>query len=133
MVSLPMKPTTLEWIDKAEGDFNIAKMACRARKTPNYDASCFHTQQSAEKYLKARLEESGLPIPKTHNLLALLTQILPVEPAWHALRTDLNVLNAYAIAYRYPGISATKPDAQDAIKRCRIIRRVIRLSFGLPL
>jgi HEPN domain-containing protein len=65
-----MKPTTLEWIDKAEGDFVTAQMSYRARKNPNPDAACFHAQQCAEKYLKARLEEADLAVPKTHNLYA---------------------------------------------------------------
>ena len=43
-----MKPTTLEWIDKAEGDFTTALMSYRARKQPNNDAACFHAQQCAE-------------------------------------------------------------------------------------
>jgi len=128
-----MKPSTLEWIDKAEGDFVTAQMSSRARSRPNYDAACFHAQQCAEKYLKARLEEANLSIPKTHNLYALLTLVLPLEPAWHVLAADLNVLNAFAVAYRYPGITATKVDAQDAVKRCRKIRRLIRQSFGLQV
>lgn len=127
-----MKLSTQEWIDKAEGDFVTAQMSYRARKQPNYDAACYHTQQCAEKYLKARLEEAGMPIPKTHNLYALLTLVSPLEPTWQNLSTDLNVLNAFAIAYRYPGVTATKLDAQDAVKRCRKIRRTIRRSFGLP-
>ena len=32
-----------------------------------------------EKYLKARMEEAGLTVPKTHNLYALLALILPIE------------------------------------------------------
>lgn len=128
-----MKPSTIEWIDKAEGDFAVAQMAWRARKTPSYDAACFHTQQCAEKYLKARLEEASLSIPRTHNLIVLLNQILPIEPTWNTLAIDLNILGAYAVSYRYPGVTATKPDAHDAIKRCRTIRRVIRLGFGLPI
>ena len=127
-----MKLSTQEWIDKAEGDFVTAQMSYRARKQPNYDAACYHTQQCAEKYLKARLEEAGMAIPKTHNLYALLTLVSPLEPTWQNLSTDLNVLNAFAIAYRYPGVTATKLDAQDAVKRCRKIRRTIRRSFGLP-
>lgn len=127
-----MKLSTQEWIDKAEGDFVTAQMSYRARKQPNYDAACYHTQQCAEKYLKARLEEAGMPIPKTHNLYALLTLVSPLEPTWQNLSTDLHVLNAFAIAYRYPGVTATKLDAQDAVKRCRKIRRTIRRSFGLP-
>ena len=96
-----MKPTTLEWIEKAEGDLVTAQMSCRSRKNPNYDAVCFHAQQCAEKYLKARLEESGLAIPRIHNLYALLTLILPIEPAWNILAADLNVLNTFAVAYRF--------------------------------
>ncbi len=128
-----MKPSTQEWIDKAEGDFVTAQMSYRARKQPNYDAACYHAQQCAEKYLKARLEEAGLVIPRTHNLYALLTLVSPLEPTWQSLSTDLNVLNAFAVAYRYPGVTAIKLDAQDAVKRCRKIRRIIRSSFGLPI
>lgn len=128
-----MKPSTQEWIDKAEGDFVTAQMSYRARKQPNYDAACYHAQQCAEKYLKARLEEAGLVIPRTHNLYALLTLVSPLEPTWQSLSTDLNVLNAFAVAYRYPGVTATKLDAQDAVKRCRKIRRIIRSSFALPI
>jgi len=127
-----MKPSTQEWIDKAEGDFVTAQMSYRARKRPNYDAACYHTQQCAEKYLKARLEEAGLAIPKTHNLYALLSLLHTIEPTWQSLSTDLNVLNAFAVAHRYPGVTATKLDAQDAVKRCRKIRRIVRSSFGLP-
>ncbi len=56
-----MKPSTQESIDKAEGDFNAALTLYRAHNNPNYYTACYHTQQSAEKYLKARLEEAGQP------------------------------------------------------------------------
>ena len=128
-----MKPTTLEWIDKAEGDFATAQGSYRTRKRPNHDAVCFHAQQCAEKYLKARLEEAGLAIPRTHNLYALLTLVLPIEPAWTILAADLNVLSTFAVAYRYPGVSATRIDAKDALSRCRTVRRIIRGAFGLPV
>jgi len=51
-----MNPLTLEWVDKAEGDLITARREYRARKSPNYDAVCFHAQQAAEKYLKAYLQ-----------------------------------------------------------------------------
>lgn len=128
-----MKPTTLEWIDKAEGDFATTQASYRTRKRPNYDAVCFHAQQCAEKYLKARLEEAGLAIPRTHNLYALLTLILSIEPSWRVLAADLNVLSTFAVAYRYPGVSATRIDAKDALSRCRKVRRVMRGAFGLAM
>lgn len=67
-----MNPITIEWIDKAEGDYNTAQRELRARKSPNYDAVCFHAQQTAEKYLKAVLQEHEVHVPKTHQLLDLL-------------------------------------------------------------
>jgi hypothetical protein len=53
--SAAMKPLTQEWIEKAEGDFRTARRELQAKRLPNYDAVCFHAQQCAEKYLKARL------------------------------------------------------------------------------
>ena len=128
-----MKPITLEWVDKAEGDYIVAQREARARKQPVYDAVCFHTQQCAEKYLKARLVEAEIAFSKTHNLLALLALVLPVEPTWRALQTHLSALNVYAVDYRYPGGLATKADAFDALKSCREVRRIIRQVFGLPV
>ncbi len=75
-----MKQSTMEWIEKAEGDWDEAQRAYRARKKPNYDAACFHVQQCVEKYLKARLNEIGIVFDKTHNLSDLLDGLLPAEP-----------------------------------------------------
>lgn len=127
-----MKPITQEWVDKAEGDYAVAQREIRARKNPNYDAACFHVQQCVEKYLKARLQEANTPFGKTHHLINLLNLVLSIEPAWSVLRPNLMALMAFAVDYRYPGSFATKPEAQDAVKRCRRVRRVIRQSFGLP-
>lgn len=128
-----MKQLTLEWIDKAEGDWFAAQQLYRARKHPNYDAACFHAQQCAEKYLKARLEEAGIAFSKTHNLAHLLTLTLQVEPQWITLQPQMNALSIFAVDFRYPGKSAAKLDARQAIKDCREVRRVIRTALGLPV
>lgn len=128
-----MKQTTREWIDKAEDDWAVAQMSARARKRPSYDAAVFHAQQCAEKYLKARLEEASLPFARTHDLLILHQLVLPLEPTWQALQSSLTFLNPFAVGYRYPGLSASRTDAKDAIRYCKEVRRVIRTSFGLPV
>jgi len=128
-----MKPQTVEWVEKAEGDWNAARQLQRVRKDPNYDSVCFHCQQSTEKYLKARLEEAGMSFPRTHDLIKLLSLSVQVEPKWTTLQPVMVVLSPYAIAYGYPGFKAAKGDAQDAIKSCRRVRRVIRVSLGLPV
>jgi HEPN domain-containing protein len=42
-----MNELTVEWVEKAEGDFATLGREVRARKHPNYDAACFHAQQSS--------------------------------------------------------------------------------------
>ena len=126
-----MQPLTREWIDKAEGDFATAARESRVRTAPNYDAVCFHAQQSAEKYLKARLQEAAIPFGKTHNLPALLDLVLSVEPTWEVLRPNLRALTTFAIDFRYPGHSADEVTARQALKLCRQVRRQIRASLGL--
>ena len=88
---------------------------------------------ASEKYLKARLEEAGVSAGKTHDLAKLLTLVVPLEPSWNVLRQDLIVLTDFAVDYRYPGSSATKADAKDAMRRCMTVRLMIRRSFGLKV
>jgi HEPN domain-containing protein len=126
-----MKPITKEWIAKAEGDWASALREVRARKKPNYDSACFHAQQCAEKYLKARLQEASTASGKTHDLLKLLNLVSQIEPACSMLRAGVTVLTDYAVDFRYPGRSATKIQAKDAIERCRQVRSVIRRTLGL--
>lgn len=126
-----MKPITQEWIDKAEGDWATLLREYRARKNPNYDAVCFHAQQSAEEYFKARLQEVGIRFAKTHNLANLLNDLLPIEPAWTNLRQSSMSLTVYAVKFRYPGDKADKIEAKEAVKNCRLIRKTVRQSFNL--
>lgn len=128
-----MKPITLEWVAKAEGDWDTAQRESRARHRPNCDAACFHAQQCAEKYLKARLEEAARAFGRTHNLISLLILVLQVEPMWTVLQPHLTALNIYAVAFRYPGSSATRSNAANALKDCREVRRIVRQSFGLSV
>jgi HEPN domain-containing protein len=113
-----MKPITAEWVRKAEGDLEAALKTYRARKIPVYDAACYHCQQCAEKYLKAKLVEAGIVYTKTHDLQSLLKLILPVEPGWLALDPQLDALNKFAVAYRY--IPATTQLKQMQNKPSRI-------------
>ncbi len=97
-----MKPITQEWIEKAEGDWSTLMGEFRARKNPNYDAVCFHAQQCAEKYPKARLQEASISFKKIHDLKILLNDILPIEPTWINLQNGADSLTIYAEKFRYP-------------------------------
>lgn len=54
-------------------------------KDKSYDGVCFHCQQSTEKFLKALLEESSLPVSRTHNLLDLHHSLLSMFPSLQPL------------------------------------------------
>jgi len=127
-----MRPLSAEWAQKAEGDFATAQRELRARKLPNFDAACFHAQQCAEKYLKALLPEAGIPLTRTHSLPALLDALLPAEPLWEPFRRDLASLSAYAVEFRYPGESADREQAKEALQLCRGFRQLARVALGLP-
>lgn len=126
-----MKASAREWIAKAESDFVSAGREYRARKLPNFDAACFFAQQCIEKYLKGRLVQAGIAFPKTHDLEALLDLLLPVAPLWDAYRPALIELTTFAIAFRYPGDSATREMARKAVRDASRIRRHLRHDMGL--
>jgi HEPN domain-containing protein len=128
-----MKPITKEWIEKAEADWSTLSREVRVRKNPNYEGVCFHAQQCAEKYLKARLQEAGIKFAKTHNLLILLNSNLTVEPTWANLQNSSVSLTVFAVKYRYPGSNSNKIEAKEAVKHCRQIRNAVRQAFNLPL
>ena len=67
-----MSEVLAEWVSKAEGDYDTAQRELKVRRKPNYDAVCFHAQQSAEKYLKAFLVLREIEPPRIHNLIELL-------------------------------------------------------------
>jgi len=125
-----MKREVTEWVDKAEGDFISAKREYRARKAPNFDAACFHAQQSAEKYLKAYLQALKIPIPKTHDLVRLLSEI-PPNPALESLRAGMATLTAYAVEFRYPGECASQEVAKEAILLSVAVRDEFRHLLSL--
>jgi HEPN domain-containing protein len=126
-----MKRDTRAWVTKAEGDFRTMEREARVKVEPNYDDVCFHAQQCAEKYLKARLCEAGLPIPKIHDLVALVRLALPVEPLWQVFDIDMGFLSQFGVWFRYPGRRATINRALDARTRCRAFRKSARAALGL--
>ncbi len=126
-----MKPTTAEWVAKAEDDYAVMERESQVVVHPSFDAICFHAQQCAEKYLKARLCEADAAFGKTHDLVALLEQILAQESGWEEYREDLAYLSDFAVSFRYPGESADRDSALEAQNRCRSFRRTARQALGL--
>ncbi len=126
-----MTPTVIEWVQIAEEDFASATRDARASKDPSYRNAFFHAHQCAEKYLKARLQESDIPFPKTHDLIRLLEMCLSVEPLYETLRAHIELLDEFGPEIRYPGITVDKVLAEESLKACVAVRNLVRESLKL--
>jgi HEPN domain-containing protein len=100
-------------------------------KPPLNDLICFHCQQSAEKYLKALLQEWGLVPPRIHDLVKLLILLLPRDATLGSLKRQLTSLSNYAVEFRYPGDNASRKQALTALRHAENIRHEIRTRLGL--
>ncbi len=115
-----------QWLSKAEEDFSAAKSLI------TYGASflstvCFHSQQAAEKYLKAFLTYHQVEFPKTHDIDELLDLIAPTDSKLSESLRDVIVLTNYGVDVRYPGDfpNVTSSDAQQAIQMAEKVRRLV--------
>mgnify|MGYP003428568290 CR=1 FL=1 len=120
----------LEWAEYAEEDLIMAKSALR-RSKPLTIGSCFHSQQCAEKYLKAMLVSQNVEFPKTHDLLILHTLCAGAGILTGFTKEDLGRLSGYAVHTRYPGNQPTPEEAKDALEIAMNIRRFARTFLGL--
>jgi HEPN domain-containing protein len=125
-----MKKPTRVWVRKAENDYRLATKVAQSREA-FHDQLCFLRQQSAEKYLKALLEERSLSVPKIHDLDRLLTLLLPHHPDLSSQRRGLVFLTSFGVAIRYPGKNATRRQAASALRWAGKARNACRAVLGL--
>ena len=104
-----------EWIDKAEEDYQSAQILFKKSPSDFATTICFHSQQCAEKYLKAILIKHGIEPPWIHTLESLLDLIIPEVPELEEYGEILAQLTPYATEYRYPGKIASKNDAKTCV------------------
>ena len=121
-----MREITKEWIGKAEDDFYSAELLLRGGEHPMPGNSCFHSQQTAEKYLKAFLVENEIDFPRTHQLMVLLELCSGVDDSFLTISQMFRHLESYAIAIRYPGITIDPSSAEKALQTAEIIRKFVR-------
>ncbi|MBI3912767.1 MAG: HEPN domain-containing protein [Chloroflexi bacterium] len=101
------------WIEIAEEDLATAELVLR-RKTPLLRPACFHSQQCAEKYLKAALVAHRRTFPKTHDLYALSELCAKAGVLFEMDKDNLDLLSSHAARVRYPG----RPPRNPRCERC---------------
>lgn len=125
-----MKQITIEWVEKAEGDYKVAS-SLFAIKDPVFEAICFHAQQCAEKYFKAWLIESDVDFPKTHDIEHPLKLCWQSIPNLQTVVDDIRYLASYAVEIRYPGTTATIQEANRCFEIGKRVRFEIRAKLLL--
>lgn len=133
-----MQSSVKAWIAKAESDLKVAKDEL-VTENPATDAICFHSEQCAEKYLKAYLVFFSREIPRTHNIAELIYRCMEIDETFRMLlETDVPLLTSYAVAMRYPGGDLFPPlqEAQNAVKLAEmtknfVLQRLTQRGFSL--
>lgn len=115
------------WAEKAEEDLRTAEHMLTLRRGCPFAVVCFHSQQCAEKYLKALLTLHSVEFPKTHDMVELL-RLVPGGAGPGLALSEVSVLNRYSIEARYPGDwePFTRSDAEEAVAIARKVRRAVR-------
>ena len=113
------------WPYKARHDFSAA--AKLAEGPDAYlDVAIYHTQQAAEKAIKAFLVYADRPFGRTHDLEALVTLAAEAESALDPWIEVADSLTPYATLYRYPndqevGAHATRRGRRPCARRRRTL------------
>jgi len=120
-----MQAETRNWISKANKDLGTAGFALESVDGPLPVTTALHCQQAAAKYLKAFLQEHGVPFSSQHNLTPLLKSCISVDNSFEDLRTDINRLEGYSIASRYPKASDSTEFRNEALDTAKRVKEFI--------
>jgi HEPN domain-containing protein len=115
------------WVRSAEDDLLTARnMMTLGRKCPCAIVG-FHSQQCAEKYIKALLTLHSVEFPKTHDLIELFS-LVPTRLRIERDLSEAAFLSRFAVETRYPGNHepVTVPEARKALRIARGFRRILR-------
>ncbi|MCF6183088.1 MAG: HEPN domain-containing protein [Bacteroidales bacterium] len=105
-----MNDNTKSWIKKAEEDKITCELLLKSEFYPKA-VVCFHSQQLAEKMIKAYLTEKGTEFTRTHDLMYLLSAyLIPADKSMEKLSEACEYLTDFGVLPRYPG---DFPDLSD--------------------
>lgn len=69
--------------------------------------------------------------PFRHDLVELNTKCQTIDSDFRLIADELDELNVYGAAFRYPGPVATIDDANSALKAVKRVREFVRAKLGL--
>jgi HEPN domain-containing protein len=114
------------WLEKAEHDLCAADVLLSG-STDLGDAIAFHSQQAAEKLMKAYLVRHQVEFTKTHDLMLLRLLIGKMDKKLAEKLAFADGLTPYAVEFRYPGVAAEvdRTMAEQAFADAQRVRELI--------
>jgi HEPN domain-containing protein len=117
-----------EWLNQA---FSDLRLASTEPEGVYLEDLCFHTQQAAEKAIKALLIRRGVQFPYVHDLSQLLTLVersgLPIPGNVRQAER----LTRYAVIARYPGLEpgVNRSEYEEALMQSTAVLRWVEANL----
>jgi HEPN domain-containing protein len=96
------KSLVADWLRHANNDLITAKHMYDDVYPKQKEISAFHSQQCAEKALKAFLYANEIPFPWIHDLVKLVRLCKDVDQSFSEIEIECGRLNPYSTITRYP-------------------------------
>jgi HEPN domain-containing protein len=125
----------LEWLEGAQDDLYLTKLAICNAERPMFSLACYHSQQAAEKALKAFLTAHlTAPPPYIHDLRTLCGDCITFDTSFATIIKDCAELTPYNGA-RYPGTPRlSEAEANIALEKAtKIVKFCHNLLVPAPL
>ncbi len=118
----PQPGSAQDWLRYAHSDLQLARTS--GASNVMLESLCYHTQQCAEKALKAALVAYRVPVPRTHSI-GLLLDLLSVHTSISKDVEQGAILTDYAVMCRYPGDAepVTQSEYEQALRLAEALLR----------
>jgi HEPN domain-containing protein len=117
------------WLSKAELDLQAAAHEISAPEERLWGDVMFHSQQAAEKAMKAFLACHDVPFRKTHNIEELGRQCVALDATLETVAGQAVPLTEYAWKFRYPG-EPDEPGREEAERALAVATKCLRRYPG---
>ncbi len=112
------------WLSVARNGLKSSKILSEG-PDPVPDTAIYHTQQCAEKSLKAYLAFKQHSIEKTHDLVFLVDLCSGYDSDFKDLTDDAETLNPYSTLFRYPDL-ALEPEMEDVKEAVQLAEKFLK-------
>ncbi len=121
----PNRHSANSWIAKADEDIDTVDL-CPSAGGRLANVAAFHTQQAAEKLLKALIAMAGIEPPRVHDLAELTDLAGKAKSDVRTLAEKIETITSWAVLTRYPSHGDTPPpttgEIADALRLVKQLR-----------